>query len=321
MTKHRPIIGIFRERRDITEFVFKAPQYRRGYEELIVELEARGAYVAILMGNGSYRGDGVFEHHWVVVPGEDGTYEFERRGPITVDVLWVKDQFDHEDLLLQINTPAFRRLANDKHASYEYLERFHPMSRLVYTDDELMEAIDAIPGEHVAIKTLYGNSGTGVYVGLKSTFTRAEFGHEFPLQVQQFVDTSLGIPGITSGHHDFRVIIVNGEAIIATLRTPPVGGLKSNIGYGGETRLIDIEDVPLELRALCHDVDRALEELGAERFYSADFGHTDAGWVLFEINAMPGMINRDRGACAVHYQQKLATFLCDVAARERKTSP
>ncbi len=321
MNKHKPIIGIFRERRDITTFHFKAPQYRRAYEEVIAALEARGAYVAILMGNGTYQGDGVFSRHWVLAPRDNGEYVFEARGQITVDVLWVKDQFDHDDSVLQVNTPEFRRLADDKHASYELLEAFHPTSRLVYTDDELSEAINDTPGRHVAVKMLYGNSGKGVYVGPKHDYDRVREHQEFPLQVQQFVDTHLGIPGIVEGRHDFRVIIINGEAVIATLRTPPAGGLKSNIGYGGETRLIDIEDVPLELRALCRDVDAQLETLGAERFYSADFGRTDTGWVLFEINAMPGTINRDRGLHAAQYQQKLIDFLYQAASRQRRKKP
>jgi hypothetical protein len=56
---------------------------------------------------------------------------------------------------------------------------------------------------------------------------------------------------------------------------------------------------------------------GQYRLYSADMGLTSKGWRLFEINAMPGMVNRARGHQAVYYQDKLTDFLKEIALTGR----
>ena len=311
------ILGFFREKRDIEEFKFKAPSYQRAYHELIDGLAELGVKVAILMGNNTYQGNGVFTKHWVQIKTEAG-YEFEKRGLVTVDAIWVKDQFDYDDQALQVNSAEFRRICSDKNLSYELLAEFHPKSLLVQDAVQLHRAFQDIPGQMIAVKTPAGNSGINVYVGLKADFDLAEFNKPFPYQVQEYVETKNGIPGIIKSRHDFRVVLMDGQPVIATLRTPPEGQYKSNIGYGGFTKLLGIELIPKELLKICSQIDQRLAQIGAPRYYSADFGLTDRGWILFEINSMPGTINRDRGPEAIYYQQELEKFLVNAAQLGRE---
>lgn len=313
MEKRTPILGFFRERKDTEEFKFKAPFYQQAYHELLEMLEQRGIYVAVLMGQSSYLGQGRFAKHWVQVK-RDGQWVFEKRGPITPDIVWVKDQFVADDAL-QINSAQFRQVCSDKNLSYDLLQQFQPRSSVVNNQAELERAVADLPGEMVVVKTPTGNSGLGVFVGLKQDFNYAEFNKPFPLQVQEFIETEGGIPGIVEGRHDFRVVTMNGEAIVATLRTPPQDGFKSNIGYGGFTRLVDVSEIPADLKELVAQIDTKLATISTERFYSADFGLTSQGWRLFEVNAMPGTLNRERGEPAVYYQQKLVEFLASVTER------
>lgn len=320
MDKRTPILGFFRERNDTEEFKFKAPFYQQAYHELLEMLEQRGVYVAILMGQSSYLGQGRFAKHWAQVK-LDGQWVFEKRGPITPDIVWVKDQFVADDAL-QINSAQFRQVCSDKNLSYDLLQQFQPRSLVVNNQAELERAVADLPGEMAVVKTPTGNSGLGVFVGLKQDFNYTEFNKPFPLQVQEFIETSGGIPGIVEGRHDFRVVTMNGEAIVATLRTPPQDGFKSNIGYGGFTRLVDVSEIPADLKELVAQIDAKLATISAERFYSADFGLTSQGWRLFEVNAMPGTLNRERGEPAVYYQQKLVEFLASVTERAMaKASP
>lgn len=320
MEKRTPILGFFRERNNTEEFKFKAPFYQQAYHELLEMLEQRGIYVAVLMGQSSYLGQGRFAKHWVQVK-RDGQWVFEKRGPITPDIVWVKDQFVADDAL-QINSAQFRQVCSDKNLSYDLLQQFQPRSSVVNNQAELERAVADLPGEMAVVKTPTGNSGLGVFVGLKQDFNYAEFNKPFPLQVQEFIETSGGIPGIVEGRHDFRVVTMNGEAIVATLRTPPQDGFKSNIGYGGFTRLVDVSEIPADLKELVAQIDAKLATISAERFYSADFGLTSQGWRLFEVNAMPGTLNRERGEPAVYYQQKLVEFLASVTERAMaKASP
>lgn len=318
MTKRTPILGFFREKNDTEEFKFKAPFYQQAYHELLEMLEQRGIYVAVLMGQSSYLGQGKFTKHWVQVK-RDGRWQFEKRGAITPDIIWVKDQLVADDAP-QLNSAQFRQICSDKQLSYQLLQEFQPSSVLVETVAELERAVADLPGEMAVVKALTGNSGLGVFVGPKSDFNYQEFNKPFPLQVQEYIETSGGIPGIVNGRHDFRVVSMNGEPIIATLRTPPEGGFKSNIGYGGMTKLLAVDEIPAELKQLVAAVDAKLATIGTERYYSADFGLTAQGWRLFEVNAMPGTINRERGEPAVYYQQKLVDFLAGVAERAIQTS-
>ena len=313
MRLQQPVLGYFREKLDIEEFNFKSPEYEQAYRELIGQIEDEGVYVAVLMGQSSYLGDGIFGKHWALVE-QDGSFVFEKRGQVEVDALWVKDWFDGDDIE-QINTLEFRKLCSDKAASYEMLSDFQPKSILVENDDQATAAIDGLPGVRAVVKTLQGNSGEGVFVGQKDEFHASKFNHDFPWQVQEYIETDGGIPNVTSGRHDFRVVLLNGIPAIATLRTPPKGGLKSNLGYGGDSKIFGAEIIPKELLEICHAIDGRLAKFGQDRFYSADFGLTADGWRLFEVNAMPGTINRNRGEAAWGYQQLVAKFLAGVAKK------
>jgi glutathione synthase/RimK-type ligase-like ATP-grasp enzyme len=109
------------------------------------------------------------------------------------------------------------------------------------------------------------------------------------------------------------VLLANGSLIAATLRTPPEGGFKSNIGYGGENKLLNIADLPADLIRICQEIDERLKSYGEFRLYSVDFGLTPNGWRMFEANGMPGVIARSRGEQAIEYQDKLTDFLKQVA--------
>ncbi len=303
----QPTLGIFREMRDIEEFVFKAPHYQEAYTEIVDQLTAKGLYVALLMGRATYEGKGRFSKHWVQVKDTDGNVTYDKRGPITVDAVYDKDHFLTDGNVLQINDERIYKICWSKEKTYEVLGDFHPKTFEAADATQLEDYIAKLPGDKVALKELTGSSGLGVFVGLKSDALHTDL--KFPLLVQEFIETSGGVPGITNKRHDVRVVLADGEPIAATLRTPPDGGFKSNLGYGGENRLLDLESLPKELIDLCKEVDERLKPYGAFRLYSVDFGLTPNGWRMFEANSMPGVLNRGRGEQAIYYQEKLTTFL------------
>jgi glutathione synthase/RimK-type ligase-like ATP-grasp enzyme len=314
---NKPIIGVFREKRDIEEFVFKSAVYMQAYHELYDAIARKGAQVAILMGQGSYLGEGRFAQHWVQVKTDDG-YQFEKREEIRVDAVYDKDGFISDGKVLVLNSIQMRDICHDKHASYELLEEFHPKSVIVHDAKELDDALAMMPGGKIAVKGLQGNSGTAVFVGDKTDAHAEEDILRYPVQVQEFIETAGGVPGIVEGRHDFRVVLMNGEPVVATYRTPPEGGLKSNIGFGGVSKLVPHAKIPAELREICTEIDKKLAPISTYRFYSADFGLTAYGWRLFEINSMPGVLAKERGSEAAYYQEKLTDFLIQVAKAGQK---
>ncbi|HEU5187474.1 MAG TPA: hypothetical protein VFT87_03145 [Candidatus Saccharimonadales bacterium] len=302
----KPILGIFREQRDIEEFVYKAEHYRQAYGEIVELLESKGVYTAILMGQGTYEGRGHFSKHWVQVKIPEGLV-FEKRGPITVDLVYDKDHFVTDGQVALINDPRLDQLCWSKEKTYQVLGDFHPKTLQVNTAAELKAALASVPGDKVALKELTGSSGEGVFVGAKQGAVHAELA--YPLLVQEFIETGAGVPGITNKRHDIRVVLANGEPIAATLRTPPEGGLKSNIGYGGEHRLLELSELPQSLLDICQQIDKRVKNYGNFRLYSVDFGLTPFGWRMFEANGMPGVIAKSRGPQAIPYQEKLTDFL------------
>lgn len=316
----QPVLGIFREKRDIEDFVFKAPHYQQAYHELIDQLNEKDVYVAVLMGQSSYQGNGTFSKHWVQI-NDNGVYHFEKRGPITVDAVFDKDHFKDDGNILKINDDRLYQICWSKERTYEVLGEFHPKSVLANNESELDEVLAELPGDRVAIKALTGSSGKGVFVGFKRDAHGEQELLGYPVLVQEFIETDGGIPGITEGRHDIRVVLMNGKPVIATLRTPPAGELKSNIGYGGAHKLLTVDILPTELLEMCQAIDNKLKSYGKFRLYSVDCGLTPHGWRLFEVNGMPGTINRDRGEPAWVYQDELTSFLKRAAidGRSEKT--
>lgn len=301
----KPIIGIFREKRD-NYFEFKALHYRQAYVEIGLKLAEIGAYPAILVGQSTYLGKGKFSKHWYAVKNGDD-FIFEERGEITVDMVWNKDHFVDDGKVLTVNPADLNEMCWSKNKTYEVLGEFHPKTIEVNSEPELEPAINNVPGEIVAVKELEGSSGDGVFVGSKQDALNS--GLKLPVIVQEFIETGAGVPDITNKRHDIRVVLANGDPIAATLRTPPAGGFKSNIGYGGENRLLNIDDLPTDLLEICKQIDEKLKSYGNFRLYSVDFGLTPNGWRMFEANGMPGVIALSRGEQAGEYQNKLTNFL------------
>lgn len=315
---NKPILGIFREKHDIEEFIFKAKHYEEAYNEIFDLLVKKGIHVVWLMGQGTYVGHGAFTKHWVQVRQSDGRYLYKKQGHITVDAVFDKDHFKDDGHVLKVNNDRLYQLCWSKEKTYEVLGDFHPKSVLVRDETELDDALITIPGDKIAVKTLTGSSGLGVYVGSKTDVHTEQELLRYPLLVQEFIETSGGVPGITDSRHDIRVVLLNGEPVVATLRTPPEGELKSNIGYGGAHRLLSVRELPEELLELCASIDKKLESYGNFRIYSVDFGLTPHGWRMFEANGMPGVINRGRGEPAIAYQESLTSFLKEVALQGQR---
>jgi len=308
---NRPIIGIFVKNKD-ADPEFKDAHYELAYTEIVEALIEKGVDAVILMGQGRYEGNGVFSQAWS--PRREGErIVYTQRGRTKVDLVFDKDNFVDDDTIPVINPRPLKKICENKHKTYEILHAYQPKSSIVHTHEDFLDELEALPGEIVVVKGLYGNSGDAVFVGAKSD-AAANMKHvKLPYQVQEFIETSRGIPGVVSTRHDLRLLMMGGEPILATLRTPPKDGYKSNLGYGGMNRLVDLSELPDELFGMAREIDKILEQFAPFRLYSADFGNTNNGWKLFEVNGLPGVITRERGeVLARAYQEKLAQYIIDM---------
>jgi glutathione synthase/RimK-type ligase-like ATP-grasp enzyme len=305
----QPTLGIFRERRDIDEFVFKAPQYEQAYYELYRKLQMAGLQLVLLMGQSSYVGGNRFSRHWQVVHSQNPKPKFVPAGAIEPDLILVKDELKFDAQARTLNDQKIIELAANKQATYELLGQFQPKTEAVINAAEFKFALNKIPSTLVAVKGFYGNSGEAVFVGAKSDIKPQTL--PWPVQVQEFVDTSGGIPGLVEGSHDLRIILANGQPILGKIRTPPAWGLKSNIGYGGKSWLVSVAQLPKAAVSLAYQIDEKLTKLSPWRLYSIDLGLSPEGWKLFELNDKPGVVDLAQGEPAKNYQKDYVDFLVD----------
>lgn len=108
--------------------------------------------------------------------------------------------------------------------------------------------------------------------------------------VQEFKDFSKGVPGITSGVHDVRLVYIGGRFSHATMRIPAEWSLKSNVWSGWSEVYLEKEQIPELLFSLTEDVLKDLD-LGTNSILSIDFGYVldEDRWYVFEINSSPGV--------------------------------
>lgn len=282
--------------------IFSKPKYfgdplsimglkRPVYEELIIKCKKENMECFIVSTKG-YFGDGVFEWYWEAGNGKTKLIEkqakldlgYDRSGGISFPI--ENDNFKVVDNL------DFKKFAWNKWEAYQLLSEFMPKTYL-YKDLKKVET------NWVVLKPSNGLKGKGIYIGPK------EDAYKFTLLggrnyiAQEFVDTTKGVPGLTSRAHDLRVVIINGKAVWSHIRIPPVGQYKSNMAGGGSLEEIGLEKIPESVIKVVQKVSKVLYNRFDNPIYSIDFGITEKGKpYIFEINDQigfpkPEMINKD----------------------------
>lgn len=109
-----------------------------------------------------------------------------------------------------------------------------------------------------------------------------------PYIIQQFVETSEGIPNFIEGRHDLRIFVCNGKKVAGALRQPEAGGFASNTAQGGSITFFSIEELPESVLEYCEKV-LDIIRLPVYSFVSLDFFFGNGRWYLIEINDQPGV--------------------------------
>jgi hypothetical protein len=300
----RPVIAIFCKELKAGGDPFSNDFYWQAYQELFFALKAKGINVYFATDNNAYRGYGLF----------DVVYSLSKRGSINdlkpvekveVDLVFDRGGFIGGDVLM-INPPIITKIAQSKIEMYEYFADFQPYSLVGNTKRQVEKAIERVPSDKVVVKEPEGYGGNEVYIGEKKDVLE-EFPDRYPLLVQEFLDTSTGIPGQLTGVHDARVRLCGSEIVSYFLRSAEEGKYHANIAQGGEGAYLDVKDVPAELMKTAKLIDSLFDD--QPRFYSLDFMHTEKGWKLIELNSYVGLMSESGGPQAKFAQEKLVGYL------------
>jgi hypothetical protein len=283
------------------------PHYYKGasYLALLEELSRRGHHVFLTYDAASWRGGDLFSP---AAEYRDGTLKIlsgSGTKPIHADVIYnlgniPGEAFPTSDTISKTdggpsyahitNTPAFRNFCASKFAAYEYLREFFPKTILVTHEKDVPTALEKIAGEFFVFKPNTGTNGRGVKVLKKDEPAlddemRAIIAEPGGALIQEFIDTSYGIPGICDAYHDLRLAIVNNVIALTHVRIPEPGSLIANYAQGATIHELAITDIPKNILSFYHGVRTKIAERFPNSMYTMDIGVGALGEpLLFEIN-------------------------------------
>ncbi|MBW2995894.1 ATP-grasp domain-containing protein [Candidatus Woesearchaeota archaeon] len=183
-----------------------------------------------------------------------------------------------------INHPIIDEFCWDKRLVAEMFPELCPRTFLVNTVRGLKLVLGKIRTEKIVLKPRYGTLGRDVIITDKDKLPEII---EKNTIVQEFIDTSKGIKGVTRGMHDMRLFMINGKVDHAHIRIPKKGTLTANIALGGKKVFIPNRLIPKRAVTIARKVDRLFKKFNP-RIFSVDFVLNSKGKpFIVECNSQP----------------------------------
>lgn len=263
-------------------YPFDEEEYRLGYHKFGELFEEKGVEFYVVRGQEAYIGGNKFRRGWIYKNGK-----FERvPEEIEVDVIFNKGILKVDKKANIVAEVKLDEICTNKLKTYEQFKKLCPKTIYVTNEKEFEKALDEIDSELIVAKPLDAFGGAGVVIGSKAKLKKKV--KNFPYLVQEFIDTSKGIPGIVKGLHDFRLVVVKGEVVSTLLRMPQTDSYVSNVSQGGTFKVVPLEKVPESAYEIFKIVDAKFKKF-PHRLYSIDMGfHKGKEWKLIELNCQPG---------------------------------
>jgi glutathione synthase/RimK-type ligase-like ATP-grasp enzyme len=185
-----------------------------------------------------------------------------------------------------VNDGLFNKLTRDKWETYNFLPEYTPKSVLIKNNLDLNKAIQSINNRNqkIVLKSRYGLQGKNLFIDLPENLLNIEINKDYILQ--EFKDTSSGIPLIVGSTHDVRVFIANAEPILCFVRTPQKGMLVANTSQGGSVTYIDFDILPEYVIAKVRAIISRVYKIHPFAYYSIDFGiDKNNNFFVYELNS------------------------------------
>ncbi len=278
----------FSEPREM-DYPFHKSEYLEIYQGLIDRLSKHNIHSVIVRGN-SYQGNGVFSHGWKF--GADN--KLEKVETVQADLIFNRDDKNTIPFITDcpiINRADFDDLCLDKVKTFKFLPQFSPKSETIHTFEAYLKTVqdwDFPPEERIVLKKNFEAEGRGIVIKPWKDIVESDYDDWSDLLVQEFIDSSGGIPEIIDGYHDLRVTVIEGTPINSFVRTPKTGSLLANVSQGGSGLAIPIDKVPKDVLDFVSEIHAQLEPF-EPNIYAADFMLGQRGWKLIELNSRPGV--------------------------------
>ncbi len=195
-----------------------------------------------------------------------------------------------------VNDLRLSDLLTDKLATHELFADQVPLT-LSTDEPDLVDRLRAMPfhsdlsADKVFLKPRFGERGRGIYVTDLDGLADHPALRETDYILQYFLETRSGIPELgIHERHDLRLILCDGEIVLAFARMPKAGSYVSNCSQGGREVPLAVRDLPERVTRFAASVDDRLRHFGP-RLYSLDLGIGLSGKIwIYELNTMPGIV-------------------------------
>lgn len=239
----------------------------------------------------TYQGNGFFGSVWLF---NEGKFKLLKK-TVKIDLVYdrtggIKFPPKEQAKMRVVDNRDFKLLCWNKWLAYQEIGHLMPKTFLVGEKENLALVLPKIKTDWVVLKPCNGLKGSGIFIGPKNEALAFQYPEKFKKYVaQEFVDTSLGIPGIVRGRHDLRVVVVNQKPVWCHVRVPPKGSFKANVARGGILKEVDYESIPDSIKKMVVEVAKKFYQKYDNPLFSLDFGLDKNGkpW-LFEINDQIG---------------------------------
>lgn len=300
-------IVIFTRTIDPAGYPFSDDYHLNAYQDLLLALRSGGAEAFFATDNATYLGEGQFSQGRTI-SAKTSVKDFTQVGPIRAGLVVEKGGFTGQDVLV-LNPPFVHTITSDKAETYRHFARYQPKTITCSNRLELEQAFQEIQTDLIVVKEPVSNRGMAVLIGQRSEVL-PQLGDAYPLIVQEFIDTSIGIKNHVEGIHDIRVKIGGGRIFGGMIRTPAPGDYRANLAQGGTARHLMPEEIPTEVVSLALEIDRYFEKY--PRYYALDFANTPDGYKLIELNSKPGFVPFSVSPAAEYAMRQLAEYLLEI---------
>ncbi len=207
-----------------------------------------------------------------------------------------------------INDLNFTRVIDDKFITSLIFSEWSKKNWFVKSEAELRCILPELKTEKIVVKPVSESGGNGVCIIKKSEIATLDFSNE--KIVQEFIDSSNGIPGLIGSTHDLRLVFVGKKIIYAYIREPKDGCFLANLAQGGTLTIVPIENLPRSLDPILKKVHEELSSF-TDRIFAVDFMFDEnfRPWIV-EFNSMPGLYftETEKPYMMEMYQELLEVF-------------
>jgi glutathione synthase/RimK-type ligase-like ATP-grasp enzyme len=186
-----------------------------------------------------------------------------------------------------VNDIFFTMTIDDKFITGLIFAKWSKKNWIVRSTEQLLSYSKNIGTSKIVIKPIAKSGGKDILILPKSKITNVKIKEE--MIIQEFIDSSRGVPGVTSGTHDLRLVFVNSKLIYAYTRKPRKGSYLANLAQGGSLQIVPNRKIPKSVRPIVRYANQVFESY-EPRIFTIDlmFDENRRPWIV-ELNSMPGL--------------------------------